>query len=279
MKVEKFKSSIKYFVFIFKGQGLISKYSFGIKRLVKRDKVLNLLRVLLPKKMDSNLIRIGINGDGGYLIPDILTDSFFCISIGCNNEWSFERDLFSKYNVRSVIVDEVTKQPADLFPELFYIPKFLGRRTSRKYVSFDGINKFLEFNAIKSQSIILKIDIEGDEYAVLPTIKNEFLKKVKIIVIELHNLELIQYQKFYDYFNNLQKNLFSKYSCVHLHPNNCCGVWGWGGVKFPRVAELTFVRGDIVECSPELAKIPNRVDFKNVLGIDDIQITVPHWPV
>jgi hypothetical protein len=34
------------------------------------------------------------------------------------------------------------------------------------------------------------------------------------------------------------------FDVVHLHPNNCCGTWTYGGIEFPRIIELTLHRKD-----------------------------------
>ena len=42
----------------------------------------------------SNLVRVGRNADGGYLVPkDVLNDVTGCLSLGLGAEWSFEKRL------------------------------------------------------------------------------------------------------------------------------------------------------------------------------------------
>ena len=42
----------------------------------------------------SDLVRVGRNADGGYLVPkDVLNDVTGCLSLGLGAEWSFEKRL------------------------------------------------------------------------------------------------------------------------------------------------------------------------------------------
>ena len=55
---------------------------------------------MLPKELKPkhcyNLIRLGKNNDGGYLVEkDSLLNSESLISFGINLDWSFEKDFFS----------------------------------------------------------------------------------------------------------------------------------------------------------------------------------------
>lgn len=267
------KKIVKYFIYFFKVNHKFIFYSIGIKFSISSIKLMQQLQFFLPKKMNSNLIRVGNKGDGGYLLPDILTDEFFCISVGSDKEWSFEKDLFDKYHIKSLIIDEKKKQPDDLYKQILYIPKFLGLKDSKRFISFNGILRLLKINSIYPKKMILKLDIEGDEYAVLPTLDHKFLNNVLIIIIEFHNLDLLQYRKFFNYFKGLiVPKIFLDYTAVHLHPNNCCGFWSFKQIKFPKVAELTLIRKDLFNINTELATIPNLLDYKNVSSLEDIFI-------
>ena len=59
-------------------------------------------KVLRPIQWD-NLIRIGKDNDGGYVIPyEIISKTDVLLSYGVKNDWSFEKDfyknLFQKTN-------------------------------------------------------------------------------------------------------------------------------------------------------------------------------------
>ena len=56
-----------------------------------------------------------------------------------------------------------------------------------------SINKWIEE---KDREIILKIDIEGDEYSILANISDQNLKKVRILIIEFHDLRNLRSNSF-----------------------------------------------------------------------------------
>ena len=59
-----------------------------------------LLPNFLKFKQAKDLIRIGKNNDGGYLISEKdLKKSDFLLSLGICDDWSFESDFLEKNNV------------------------------------------------------------------------------------------------------------------------------------------------------------------------------------
>ena len=51
------------------------------------------------------LLRVGPKYDGGYLVPDVLTEIDYCFSAGVGHTSDFEKDLYSKYRIRSFMLD------------------------------------------------------------------------------------------------------------------------------------------------------------------------------
>lgn len=58
--------------------------------------ILDLLSLLKPIKTNHELIRIGGDGDGGYLIPNDLVGIDSCFSPGVSSVADFENDLTKK---------------------------------------------------------------------------------------------------------------------------------------------------------------------------------------
>lgn len=57
---------------------------FGAKsyRQTDSEKILDIISLLKPYNTEIPLIRIGSDGDGGYLVPDVMGDIKFCFSAG-----------------------------------------------------------------------------------------------------------------------------------------------------------------------------------------------------
>lgn len=92
------------------------------------------------------------------------------------------------------------------------------------------------FGNLKEKKILLKIDIEGDEYQIIRQIK-DFTKKVHILIIEFHNLD-----KKRKLFKDSIVYLKTFFNIVHIHGNNYRSLCK---DNFPEVVELTFLNKEI----------------------------------
>ena len=71
--------------------------------------IVNFPKFLKPKK-EYKLIRIGKNNDGGYLVDEqSIRDANTFISLGINDDWSFEKDFLKiNKNVNLICYDNNT---------------------------------------------------------------------------------------------------------------------------------------------------------------------------
>ena len=67
-------------------------FGLYLEKKTSRERLLKLLKKLLPKKIDIDLIRLGENNDGGYLIPDDLHGVEKNYSAGVGFLTGFEKD-------------------------------------------------------------------------------------------------------------------------------------------------------------------------------------------
>jgi len=257
------------------------------------DKSLNFLR---PYEI-KDLIRIGRNEDGGYIVPkEILNKSNFLLSFGMGSHWNFEED-FLKYSIKNKV--HIYDHTVDLFFFIYRIYKSIKRifyfKSSIKNVvykyneliNFLKINKkrFIHykekvdikknqfctdlitiFSRISEKKLILKIDIEGDEYKILKNILN-FLDKIELLIIEFHEID-IKREKFVMIIKEIQNN----YNIIHLHGNNATGYCDDG---LPRTIEITFLKKNIDKILPlkKINKFPiNGLDFPNLPYVQDLEI-------
>lgn len=217
------------------------------------------------------LIRIGEDGDGGYLVPDDLSNIDGCFSAGSGKIMHFEKHLASEYGIKSYILDKIDKKPVELSDLQEFRHGWLGVENNQETVTLE--RWLIESNLDKSRELLLQMDIEGAEYRTLLYTPSKILERFRIIVVEFHGLD-----KFTNYngFNILYKPVLNKllesFDVVHFHANNCCG--NWKALKFgiPRVVEITFHRKDRRLRALEHAFTPNLLDRRNVLTKPDIQV-------
>jgi hypothetical protein len=205
--------------------------------------VMELLKRLTPHNFGHEELRIGADADGGYVVPDDFVGISECFSPGCAGYWHFEKYLEDKYQIHSHICDSEDQRPEDLGPMQDFEPYYLGPSTEGNFITLGDWVKKVELK--DSTDFILQIDIESAEYLTLIATSSELLSRFRIIVIELHHLEVIKNRHAFDM---LYKPFFDKlldiFDVAHAHANNCCGNWQYKDVSFPVTLELTLHRKD-----------------------------------
>lgn len=226
------------------------------------------LRTLEPQQV-VEMIRIGSSNDGGYVIPKNLGDSSKLFSPGCDGIVEFERDLYRKYKIPSIVLDSISKKPKNLEAFIEFEDNWLDASTSNKTIS---LRDWVTSKSKSEETLILQMDIEGSEYEVLRNTPEEILNRFHTIVIEFHYFEMIKNSYLFEnkvrpVFELLLKNHLP----VFVNPNNCCGEIRFGKYKFPRVFELTLIRRTELVGNHEQAH-PIIETYINVAGVPPIVI-------
>ena len=228
---------------------------------------------LKPIKTEYDLRRIGAENDGGYLVPNILDKIEICISPGVSDIFEFEKELLDKYQIRSILIDGSVDHPIGLPSEMTFIKKFLGTQNDESSIDLNYLLK--KYTTKKESSVLLQMDIEGFELPILRSISRNALNIFGIMVIEFHELHNWKNKTF---FNQIINPLFSELSnlfyIVHLHPNNCDGLFrnAFFGKKFPMSLEVTFVNKKLIKMPGAVAGIPHKLDKPNSLALPDISV-------
>jgi len=234
------------------------------------------LLTLKPVGIDVPLIRIGNNGDGGYLCPDDLVDMGGCISPGAFNIKNFEDHLLADWGIPSLLVDASSTE--DGFETPMLTGQFLLRKWLKPSACEDAISLEEALNhpiVDSSKDLLLQLDIEGAEYVNINAWATGLLQRFRIIIVEFHALSALELP-----WRSESKGIMraiakigATHTCIHLHPNNCCGYFSLSGSGFdiPNVVECTFIRNDrIAHCSPRLISLPSILDHKNVAHLPDL---------
>jgi hypothetical protein len=232
--------------------------------------------ILKPQK-NFLLKRLGKDNDGGYLIdPKSLKISNTLISLGINDDWSFESDFFSKNSKINILcfdnntsflflikvlikkifkfyhygILDICKSFLKIFNYFFFL---------KKYFFFKNItyNDLIKISKKVKAPFFIKIDIEGAEYRILDDLI-KIQKKISGLVIEFHSVDL---------FMNKIKNFIKKFKLelIHIHPNNCGALHGEANVL-----ELTFSKKPTI--INKKVKLPNKLDQKNVQVLPEVKI-------
>jgi hypothetical protein len=242
-------------------QTLLSYQGFVIDKSTDKDDILALIDQLKPYTTDKPLIRIGANGDGGYLVPDDLTGISTCFSPGVGAFSTFEEACANR-GMEVHMADYSVEKPLIEHNRFRFVKKFIGPVTHGAFIS---MNDWVTSASCNDQSdLLLQMDIEGHEYLTLTSMPDELMQRFRIIVIELHYLGKPWNRDFYAMASTALHKLLKSHTCVHIHPNNFCGIEKIRGVEIPRTAEFTFLRNDRIGRKRPHTQFPHPLDYDNI---------------
>jgi hypothetical protein len=224
------------------------------------DELRSLLARLRPVTTDVPLIRMGPDGDGGYLVPDDLENIVACFSPGVANSSGFELQCAER-GMDIFMADASVDGPADHHPRFNFVKKFIGPVDDHQTIGFEQ----WAHDSLQGRrgDLMLQMDIEGAEWTTLPTVPTSLLQRFRIVVIELHMLEHLFTHRTFNLLAPVLDRLLSSHMCVHLHPNNCCGSVTRQGIELPQVLEATFLRRDRAEPTGFVSSFPHPLDIDN----------------
>ena len=238
-----------------------SRIGYFASKRTPRAEMLGIIDLLRPVDAGPALVRIGAEGDGGYLLPDDLDGIAACFSPGVDRQATFENAL-AKRGIGSHLADRsVAAPPPGCSPSSFE-PVFLG--------TFDGegtttLGSWVERHApADTGDLLLQMDIEGAEYAVIDNAQRELLRRFRIIVVELHHLDAIGQPFVCRRIGEALAKLHLDFVPVHLHPNNYAGIVRIGGLPVPPLLEVTYLRRDRCLSARPRTDFPHPLDRDNV---------------
>ncbi len=215
---------------------------------------------LRPVSSDIPLIRVGGEGDGGYLVPDDFDQIVACFSPGVADSSDFELDL-AKRQIPSFMADYSVDGPSVKHDLFHFEKKFLGSVDSDQFMTLESwINQSL----VSLGDMILQMDIEGSEYDVILSTSSAYFRRFRTIVIEFHSLDMIFNPHGYQLATLVFEKLLADFSVVHIHPNNCRRLSQMRGYSVPPVVEFTFHRKDRIKNAKPVTALPHELDARCV---------------
>ncbi len=245
--------------------------------------IISMLPKIFKPENEYDLIRLGQNNDGGYLVEkDSLDEAKSLISFGLSYDWTFEKQFFKIKNCSIHCYDPTIKYSSvkkfsrksiiNLFKIKNLFNKKIFKSNLRNIFLYNDYKRFFSKNVIHFKSsigigrnksnfsdvinkinlypVFLKIDIEGSEYRILDDIIR-FQEKIAGLVIEFHDVDLHK-----DTISNFinQFNL----SLCHIHGQNPSGKDYLDINNDPTQVEMTFTNTkNILSSDP---KIPHPLD-------------------
>ena len=231
-------------------------------------------------KTALDLIRLGRNYDGGYLISqsDLLASDAL-IGLGVNDDWSFESDFYACNQVPVTVYDGSISGRWFLAKGIIALLFKFSRRWLKTYLAYTDffrgkckhVKKFVGlyegkdtysmaevFEQTDASALFLKIDIEGSEYSCLETLIEQ-ADRITGLVIEFHECGT-HLSDIEDFIKRFKHNL------VHVHANNHAPIDKVSGL--PSVMELTFSSHAVLDeqCTlPHVLDQPNKKEAEEII--------------
>jgi len=120
--------------------------------------------------------------------------------------------------------------------------------------------------------LLLKIDIEGDEWAVFRAVSELTLSRFKQIVCEFHNLEKLGELEFGEIAREVFGKLASTHFVYHVHGNNCANFVNVGNVIVPQSLEVSFALRSAYGVAKGAELFPTPLDYSNQPGRADLYL-------
>lgn len=225
--------------------------------------------LIRPVETTHPLIRLGGNGDGGYLVPDDLDGVEICFSPGVSDVANFELEMANR-GIKCFMADHSVDGPP-IWNEFFdFEKKFLGPTNEGIFITLDD---WVSRKASGKSDMILQMDIEGAEYGVIVDTSPSTLKKFRILVIEFHGMDgLLLGGPGYEIINLTFKKLLKFFDIVHIHPNNCYRPIRNSGFSVPPIIEFTFLRKDRISTKRYADHFPHPMDRPSIPSFEDFAL-------
>jgi hypothetical protein len=238
---------------------ILLKFGFVFKKCTPRAKLIDFIKKVKPVSTQLKLIRVGGPGDGGYLLPDDLTEIRTCFSPGVSNTANFELEL-ANIGIDCFLADYSVEKAPITHPRFDFEKKFIGPSESEIFITLEG---WMTEKGLQGADSILQMDIEGAEYASILATPQEAIKKFRIIVIEFHAMDDLLDPKVFPFISATFDKLLQDFKVVHIHPNNASDSLRYMGVNIWPTMEFTFLRKDRITKTASRKDFPHDLDFDN----------------
>lgn len=263
------KSQIKYCLLLFsplhfRSFGRNFNFAYSPRELFEK---------LNPVATEIELVRVGGDLDGSYIVPLIDLEYDGVISPGVGQTFEFEKAIADS-RCRVVLIDGTVEKPQNLPPEFVFLQKMLGpsENPQRNQISIKEVtNQYFS----TSQSLVLQMDIEGGEYEVLNSLEEDDLIPFATILVEFHHLHKLNESPSWNSEIKRAVQVFERdFILIHTHPNNAGGFTLWRFRKLPKVVETTWVRKSLVGEVRGQATLPHPLDRRNDTLMEDLAFPV-----
>jgi hypothetical protein len=230
--------------------------------------ILSLLSLLTPRQATNiRKIRLGRDGDGGYVLLDDFANVSSALSFGINTDCSWDLTIAER-GIDVYQYDHTVDGPPVANPRFQFFKKMIADQESE--ISDTVGSALAKIEPISGKHLILKIDIEGSEWEVLDAATPDELSHFSQIVGEFHGFSQAADALWRERVKRVLTKLRSMFDVVHVHANNCGPFNIIANVPVAEALEVTFANRTIYTCHETNEVFPTELDQPNTAGRPDI---------
>jgi hypothetical protein len=234
---------------------------------VAQARILRLGNLLLPRSaVGHSKVRLGSRYDGGYICVndfDRITTAF-SFGIGENDDWDI--DIAEK----GIVVHQFDHTVART-PHTHSNCQFQRTRIGSASAGAESIAHLLAKRTnCAPGSLILKIDVDNDEWEIFSEAADEDLAKFSQIICEFHAFSAVVDDEWFARALAVFEKLNRNFAVVHIHGNNFLPLTNIGNVPFPELLEVTYANRSRYEFESTDEIFPTSLDAPNDLKSPDL---------
>lgn len=241
-------------------RNLAGSQGFIIRREPDGAPLRAVLAGLRPVRTEHDLIRLGGERDGGYLVPDDLAGITAVFSPGVDRTADFERDCIARGMASFQADGSIAQSPLDHEANDF-LAKFIGIETAGDIITLDD---WVAAKQPGTGDLMLQMDIEGHEWLALTQISDDLLRRFRVIVLELHHLDSLATEFGRQIIGPVIQRLTRHFDVVHMHANNHAEAITTREGELLELVEVTLLRKDRSATRDPVTRLPHPLDRDNV---------------
>jgi len=222
----------------------------------------------VKKVIGYDLVRVGKNYDGGYVMIDDFSKKSIAYSFGISNDISWEEWVASRYI--DVYCYDHTIEGLPHRNEKLHWYKYGIAGTDRIEDSLLSMETLIEKNNHEAETkMILKMDVEGAEWEFIKSADSTLLDNFSQMTFELHYITDENHKE--EIIAALRK-INKTHQAVWIHANNGGGAERAKNEIVPNLLEITYVNKKEYQFISAPYDCPIELDYPNKKMIYDIEL-------
>jgi hypothetical protein len=232
------------------------------REIMRQKPFLALASLFSPQKVEGfSKIRVGSDHDGGYIMLDDFSNIDLALSFGVDTNADWDVGVANR-NVGVQQYDHTIDSAPIVHDRIkFFKNKIVAASADSSEVSIHSILEGAQIT--RDASVILKIDIESDEWPVFDACAVEDLKRFSQILVEFHNFAYSRDSVWLRRATRVMEKLASIFGVYHVHANNWCAMAAVGNVYFPDGLEVSFANRERYKLVEATELFPTPLDQAN----------------